>query len=78
MKLSVLTTGILLCAMKLVHLWGVLLNLCSIDLNVQLPQIVCSALLATGISATILYLLPLTLVATQLFQGFWASLEEEY
>jgi hypothetical protein len=78
MKLSVLTAGILLYAMKLAHLTGVLPNFSSIDLNVQLPQIVCSALLATGISATILYLLPLTLVATQLFQGFWASLEQEY
>lgn len=78
MKLSILTAGILLCAMKLVHLGGVLPNFSSIDLNVQLSQIVCSALLATGISATILYLLPLTLVVKQLFQGFWASLEEDY
>ncbi|HEY9711191.1 MAG TPA: hypothetical protein V6D48_23485 [Oculatellaceae cyanobacterium] len=78
MKLSVLTAGILLSAKKSVHLGGVLPNFFPFDLNVQLPPIVCSTLLATGISATLLYLLPLTLVATQLFQGFWASLEEEY
>ena len=78
MKFSELTAAILLFAMKLPHLGGALPNFSSIDLNIGLPQLVCSVLLATGISATILYLLPLTLVATQLFQGFWASLEQEY
>ena len=78
MKFSELTAAILLSAMKLANLGGILPNFSSIDLNIGLPQLVCSVLLATGISATILYLLPLTLVATQLFQGFWASLEQEY
>ena len=78
MNLSVLTAGILLSAIKLVNLEGILPNFSRIDLNVQLPPIVFSVLLATGISATILYLLPLALVATQLFQGFWASLEQDY
>ena len=78
MNLSVLTAAILLAAMELGHLGEVWPNLSQIDLNVQLPSIVFSVLLATGIIATILYLLPLTLVATQLFLEFWASLEEEY
>ncbi|HAA32594.1 MAG TPA: hypothetical protein DCE56_38900 [Cyanobacteria bacterium UBA8553] len=78
MKFSELTAVILLSAMKLADSGGTLSSFSSIDLNIGLPQIVCSVLLATGISATILYLLPLTLVATQLFQGFWASLEQEY
>lgn len=78
MNLSVLTAAILLAAMELGHLGEILPNLSQIDLNVQLAPIVFLVLLATGIIATILYLLPLTLVATQLFLEFWASLEEEY
>ena len=78
MNLSVLTAGILLSAIKLLNLDEILPNLSRIDLNVQLPPIVFSVLLTTGISAIILYLLPLAWVATQLFQGFWASLEQDY
>ncbi len=78
MQLSILTSALLLAAIELGQLGGVFPYLSSINFNVQLPPILCSVVLTTGISAIILYLLSLALVATHLFLGFWCSLEEEY
>ncbi len=40
-------------------------------------KIIFPVLVVIGVSAIILYLLKLVVVATRLFQAFWASLEDE-